>query len=178
MALQRQQQQANGTAAAAPATSASSGQFPLVVQGLLRATLDHNKFVQASACSAVAELSQTAGHEDAAHVLMPHLTVSAPSDHPTNCVCVEPWLFVVHETSSLQCQTPVPCKSPATQALPSHRISRWRFTTGRTISCASVTLGVGHCRAHAPPPDDPSTRPFVSIAVVIQSKRVCQLSSC
>jgi hypothetical protein len=46
-----------------------------VVSGLLRDVLDHNKFVQDAACSAVATLCQTAGSEEWSQQLLPYLQV-------------------------------------------------------------------------------------------------------
>ncbi len=75
--------QQNGAAPAGAPAAAGAGasgdmrsRLGHVVRALLGAVLDHNKYVQDSACSALATLCQVAGQEDAAHMLLPFLPVS------------------------------------------------------------------------------------------------------
>jgi hypothetical protein len=63
---------ANGTAQ----QPGAAGQIGQVIEGLCRCVLDHNRVVQASACSAVAVLAETAAHEESADVIAPYLHVS------------------------------------------------------------------------------------------------------
>mmetsp|Transcript_21721 Transcript_21721/g.47478 ORF Transcript_21721/g.47478 Transcript_21721/m.47478 type:complete len:916 (+) Transcript_21721:105-2852(+) len=58
-----------------PAGQSAAGHaaLPSVVQGLLTCVLDHNKFVQEAACSALAQLEETAGNEECPQLLEPFL---------------------------------------------------------------------------------------------------------
>ncbi len=47
------------------------------VQGILGRVLDHNKYVQESACSALATLEETAGNEECTALIEPYLLVRA-----------------------------------------------------------------------------------------------------
>jgi hypothetical protein len=68
---------ANGAVPGAAPQPGAAGQIGQVIEGLCRCVLDHNRVVQASACSGVAVLAETAAHEEAADVIAPYLHVSA-----------------------------------------------------------------------------------------------------